>query len=173
MGWTSPKGSGNELDDFVRYKFDTRYYWSPLKKLTLVSRAMVGQVVSYSDSAEIPDDQLFYLGGIQSVRGFEENLLRFDSQGDPVGGKTAVVGNLEARIDLGMNLELTTFYDIGSVQDTLNTLDDGSGGFRSSVGLGLHYLTPIGPIGLVYGHKLNPEDGESSGRINFSIGYSF
>ncbi|TKB25112.1 outer membrane protein assembly factor BamA [Desulfopila sp. IMCC35006] len=171
MGVNVSKGVGNQLDDFVRYKFDTRYYWTPLKKLTLVSRAMVGQVVSYSDSAQIPDDQLFYLGGIQSVRGFAENLLRFDSNGDPVGGKTAVVGNLEARIDLGRNLELATFYDMGTVQDTL--LDEGSSGFRSSVGLGLRYLTPIGPIGLVYGHNLNPEDGESSGRFHFSIGYSF
>ncbi len=171
LGVNISKGVGNQLDDFVRYKFDTRYYFTPLKKLTLVSRAMVGQVVSYSDSALIPEDQLFYLGGIQSVRGFDENLLRFDSKGDPVGGKTAVVGNLEARIDLGMNLELATFYDVGSVQDAL--LDEGSGGFRSSVGLGLRYITPIGPIGLVYGYKLNPEDGESSGGLHFSIGYSF
>lgn len=165
------KGAQNQFDDFARYNFDTRYFWTPLKKLTFAGRARVGQVVSYADSDLVPDDQLFYLGGIQSVRGFDENLLRFDANGDPVGGKTAVVGSLEARIDLSMNLELATFYDIGSVQDTL--LDEGSNRFRSSVGLGLRYLTPIGPIGLVYGHKLDPEDGESSGRFHFSIGYSF
>ncbi len=165
------KGVQDDLDDFFLYDFDTRYYWTPLKKLTFAGRARVAQVVSYSDSDLIPDDQLFYLGGIQSVRGFDENLLRFDSEGDPVGGKTAVNGSLEARIDLGRNLELATFYDIGRVQDTL--LDEGSDEFRSSVGLGLRYMTPIGPIGVVYGHKLNPEDGESAGRFHFSIGYSF
>ncbi len=165
------KGAEDQLDDFVRYDFDTRYFFTPIEKLTLAGRARVGQVFSYSDSDLVPDDQLFFLGGIQSVRGFEENLLRFDDNGDPVGGKTAVVGSLEARIDLGRNLELATFYDIGAVQDTL--WDQGSDTFRSSVGLGLRYITPIGPIGLVYGHKLDPEEGESSGRFHFSIGYSF
>ena len=165
------KGAEDQVDDFVRYDFDTRYYWTPLQKLTFAGRARVGQVVSYSDSDLVPDDQLFYLGGIQSVRGFDENLLRFDENGDPVGGKTAMTGSLEARIDLGYNLELATFYDIGAVQDTL--LDEGLDTFRSSVGLGLRYITPIGPIGLVYGHKLDPQDGESSGRFHFSIGYSF
>ena len=165
------KGVDDKLDDFVRYEFDTRYYWTPLKKVTFAGMARIGQVISYSESEYIPDDQLFYLGGIQSVRGFDENLLRFDSMGDPVGGKTAMVGSLEARIDLGMNLELATFFDLGSVQDTV--VDEGTDGFRSSVGLGLRYITAIGPVGLVYGHKLNPENGESAGRLYFSIGYSF
>ncbi len=165
------KGIQNQLDDFVRYQLDARYYWTPLKRLTLASLARVGEVLPYGDSELVPDDQLFYLGGIQSVRGFDENLLRFDSEGKPVGGKTAVSGSLEARIDIGMNLELTTFFDIGSVQNAL--VDEGSDRFRSSVGLGLRYITPIGPIGLVYGHKLDREEGESAGRINFSIGYSF
>ena len=56
-----------------------------------------------AESELVPDDQLFFLGGIQNVRGFKENLHRFDSQANPVGGKTAVVGSLEARIDMGMN----------------------------------------------------------------------
>jgi outer membrane protein insertion porin family len=128
-------------------------------------------VIPYTNSELVPDDQLFYLGGIQSVRGFDENLLRFDSEGKPVGGKTVAVGSLEARIDLGMNLELTTFFDIGSVQNSL--VEEGSDRFRPSAGLGLRYITPIGPIGLLYGHKLDREPGESSGRIYFSIGYTF
>jgi len=171
LGVDVSKGAENELDDFVRYHFDTRYYWTPLKKVTFAGMARIGQVISYSESEDVPDDQLFYLGGIQSVRGFDENLLRFDGKGDPAGGKTAVVGSLEARIDLGMNMELATFLDIGRVQDT--PLDEGPDGFRSSVGIGLRYITPIGPIGLVYGHKLDPDEGESAGRLHFSIGYSF
>ncbi len=165
------KGIQNQLDDFVRYQFDTRYYWTPFKRVTFAGLARIGQVIPYANSDLVPEDQLFYLGGIQSVRGFDENLLRVDSEGKPVGGETAVMGSLEARIDLGMNLELATFFDVGSVQDTL--VDGGSDGFRPSVGFGLRYITPIGPIGLLYGHKLDSEPGESSGRVYFSIGYSF
>ena len=165
------KGIQNQLDDFVRYQFDTRYYLTPIDRITLASLARVGQVISYAGTSGVPDDQLFFLGGIQDVRGYKENLLRFDENGDPVGGKRAIVGSLEARIDLGMNFELTTFFDIGSVQNTL--VEDGSDRFRSSIGLGLRYITPIGPMGLLYGHKLDREEGESAGRFHLSIGYSF
>ena len=171
IGVDISKGVENQLDDFFRYQFDTRYYWSPLKKVTFAGLARIGQVIPYADSELVPDDQLFFLGGIQSIRGFDENLLRFDSQGNPVGGKLAVVGSLEARIELGMNVELTTFFDIGSVQQTL--VEDGSDRFRASVGLGLRYITPIGPMGLLYGHKLDRREGESAGRFHLSIGYSF
>ena len=48
-----------------------------------------------------------------------------------------------------------------------------TGQYCSSVGVGLRYITPIGPMGLLYGHKLDPVDGESDGRFHLSIGYSF
>lgn len=165
------KGVQDQLDDFVRYQFDTRYFRSPVEGFTLAGLARVGHVIAYADSGLVPDDQLFFLGGIRDVRGYKENLLRFDEEGDPVGGKTAVVASLEARIDLGLNFELTTFYDIGSVQDA--PVEDGSDAFRSSVGIGLRYITPIGPMGLLYGHKLDRQPGESAGRLHLSIGYSF
>ena len=165
------KGIQRQVDNFVRYQLDTRYYLTPIERITFASLARFGQVISYGGTNEVPDDQLFYLGGIQDVRGYKENLLCYDANGDPVGGKRAVVGSLEARIDLGMNFELTTFFDMGSVQNTPS--EDGSNGFRSSVGMGLRYITPIGPMGLLYGHKLDREENESAGRFHLSIGYSF
>ena len=58
-----------------------------------------------------------------------------------------------------------------SVKDA--EVDEGSDRFRASVGLGLRYITPIGPMGLLYGHKLDREEGDSAGRFHLSIGYSF
>jgi len=165
------KGFEEDFDDFVRYVFDTRYFYSPYDKITLAGMFRFGQVLPYSESGEILDDQLFYLGGIRNVRGFKQNLLRFDSDGFAVGGKTAIVGSLEARIEMGLNLELTTFFDIGSVQDAL--VDEGSDRFRPTVGLGLRYITPIGPMGVMYGHLLDRAEGEAAGRFYVSIGYSF
>jgi len=164
-------GFENRLDDFVRYQFDNRLYFTPIDGLTLAAMARIGQVFPYSDTDTVSDDQLFYLGGIRDVRGFKENLLRFNAAGDPVGGKTAMAGSLEARIDLGLNWELTTFFDIGSVRDAL--VEDGSDQFRTSVGIGLRYITPIGPMGVLYGHKLDRKSNESAGRLHVSIGYSF
>ncbi|BBO84560.1 hypothetical protein DSCO28_51260 [Desulfosarcina ovata subsp. sediminis] len=165
------KGLDEDADNFVRYQIDNRIYRTPFEGITVAGLVRIGQVIAYGENGDVPDDQLFFLGGIQDVRGYGENLLRIDEEGDPVGGKTAMVGSLEVRVDLGMNLELTTFFDIGSVQDAL--VEAGSDSFRSSVGLGLRYITPIGPMGLLYGHKLNREEGEADGYWHISIGYSF
>ncbi|MBN2516874.1 MAG: outer membrane protein assembly factor BamA [Deltaproteobacteria bacterium] len=165
------KGLKNSLDDFLKYRLDIRCFTTTFHRLTFAWIGRVGYINPYGSQGTIPQDQLFYLGGTTDVRGFDENLLRFDEEGNPVGGKTALSASIEARIDLGRNIELTPFYDTGSVRHTFD--ESGSDSFRSSVGIGLRYITPIGPIGFLYGHKLNRRDGESAGRFHFSIGYTF
>jgi outer membrane protein insertion porin family len=165
------KGLRNSLDNFLKYRFGVRYFFTPFHRLTLAWLGRAGYINSYGSDGTIPQDQLFYLGGTSDVRGFDENLLRYNEEGKPVGGKTALSGTIEARIDLGHNVEFATFYDTGSVR---NTFDEyGSDSFRSSAGIGLRYITPIGAIGLLYGHKLDRREGESAGRFHFSIGYTF
>ena len=165
------KGINNSLDNFLKCRFEIRKYYSPFENLTLAMRGMVGDITPFEDSSTIPEDQLFFLGGTSTVRGFDENRLRFDAKGDAVGGKTAYLGNLEARMDWGPNLEVSLFYDTGAVRNAI--LDQGSDEFRSSAGLGLHYLTPIGPVGVYYGHKLDRKHDESAGCFHFTIGFRF
>ena len=165
------KGLEKELDDFIRGMVDVRCYITPISRITFAWLGRAGHVEPYSSDKSIPADQLFFLGGTSDVRGYKENLLLFDDNGDPIGGRTSVAGSLEGRIDLGKNFELALFYDIGRLSDTEGV--DDSGGFRSTVGTGLRYITPIGPIGILYGHKLDKKSGESDGRFHFSIGYTF
>jgi outer membrane protein insertion porin family len=165
------KGINSSLDDFFRYRFEVRKYYTPIENLTFALRGRVGDITPFEDASTIPEDQLFFLGGTSTVRGFDENLLRFDSAGKGVGGLTTVLGNIEARIDLGPDFEVSFFYDIGSVRNAI--VDEGSDEFRSSVGVGLHYITQIGPMGVYYGHKLNRKDQESAGRFHFTIGFRF
>jgi outer membrane protein insertion porin family len=105
------------------------------------------------------------------VRGYDESMLRYDVSRNPVGGRLSIVGSMEARLEVSRDWETTLFYDTGSVRRAL--VDEGSDIFRSSVGVGLRYITPIGPMGLLYGYKLNRKEGESPGKFHFSIGYTF
>ena len=164
-------GINNSLDDFFRYRFEVRKYYTPMEKLTFALRGRVGDITPFGDDRLVTPDQLFFLGGTSTVRGFDENLLRFDPAGKGVGGLTAILGNIETRIDLGPNFEFSFFYDIGSVRNAI--VDEGSDEFRSSIGVGLHYITPIGPMGAYYGHKLNRKDNENAGRFHFTIGFRF
>jgi len=165
------KGLQNSLDNFLKYYLTLRTYWSPHQRLTLAWLARWNYIQTFGKESAIPQDQLFYSGGTMSVRGFEENMLRYDANKDPLGGRLTMVGSMEARFEATRNWEISLFYDTGAVRQTLSA--GGSDDFRSSVGLGMRYITPIGPIGLLYGHKLRPKEGESNGRFHFSFGYTF
>lgn len=158
-------------DNFLKYEIDNRFFFTPRKSLTLACLLRAGYIHAFGDSDSVPEDQLFFLGGAKSVRGFEENLLRFDQNGDPKGGLSTVSGSLEARMDMGHHVELALFYDVGRLGDHFKDLY--SGAFRDACGLGLRYVTPVGPIGLSYGYNLDRRDDESCGELYFSFGYSF
>ena len=78
---------------------------------------------------------------------------------------------METRFDLTEHYEMAVFLDSGRIMDTEGT--DMETDFRYSAGLGLRYITPIGPIGILYGWKLDPKPGEAAGRFHFSVGYTF
>ncbi len=165
-------GLENSVDNFVKYRLDARWYVTPLDRLTFALRGQGGYIQPYGDVKKVPDDQLFFLGGTADIRGFRENLLLRDAGGDPLGGHKMAMGSLEARIDLGASFELALFYDIGRISDTFGEAHDVAG-WRSTTGAGIRYITPVGPIGFLYGFKLDPREDEPSGRLHFSIGYTF
>jgi outer membrane protein insertion porin family len=63
------------------------------------------------------------------------------------------------------------FTDVGNVFRAIDDFRPGQ--IKGSVGLGLRYSTPIGPIRFDYGRKLDPQGNEATGRFHFSIGQAF
>ncbi|GAB6095316.1 outer membrane protein assembly factor [Desulfatiferula olefinivorans] len=165
------KALGHAPDEFLKYHAQARYYLTPVEGLTLALRLRYGYIQLREGTTRIPDDQLFFLGGTADVRGFDENMLRYDRSNDPEGGRDLALAGFEIRKDLGRRLELTTFVDTGRIGKSFT--HQGDGGFRTSVGAGLRYITPIGPLGFLYGIKLDPRPVESPGQFHFTLGYSF
>ena len=66
---------------------------------------------------------------------------------------------------------MALFFDIGNVWADPKSVDLGL--LRSGAGLGLHYQTPVGPIRLEYGLKLDRLPVEDAGAFAFSVGYPF
>jgi len=163
--------NSRDVDDFIRYRADVRQYVSPFDRLTFAWAGRAGYIMPTRDTEQISDDQLFYLGGALNVRGYRENLLLFDESGSPVGGRLSLSSSIEARFRVIDGIELALFYDIGTVRGT--TVAPVVPNTRSSYGTGVRYLTPIGPISLVYGRKTDPEPQESPYEWHFSVGYTF
>ena len=165
------KGVVSSQDDFYKYGLELRYYLSVTDDLVLAMRGRYGCMNTYMGNTHISSDQLYYLGGASTVRGFDENMLQHDDDDNAVGGRSMMLGSVEARYDLGLNYEFALFFDTGALTQTQES--DISESFRSSVGIGLRRQTPVGPISLLYGWKLDPKAGESKGCFYFSMGYTF
>jgi outer membrane protein insertion porin family len=127
----------------------------------------------------LPDYEKFYLGGMNSIRGFDYqdiNIKGVNSQGEPTeeGGESYVQFNAELTYPLFKDLGIVgvVFYDTGNVFGPGDPIDFGD--LRKAAGFGLRWYSPIGPIRVEGGHILDPREGESSG-INwaFSMGGAF
>ncbi len=118
---------------------------------------------------ELPASERFFLGGVTTVRGFEfRDLGPKDLDGNPLGGTSFVQFNLEVGRSFGRLLRLVAFLDAGNVYDRDNQFDLGE--LRRSAGFGIRLLTPIGPVRLDWGFKLDRRPGETIGELGFLLG---
>lgn len=136
----------------------------------------------------IPIDEQFYLGGINTLRGYPGRTVspyvitpQYDSvtgvktgeQHAYIGGDTEAVLNVEYTVPLlkEAGLKGVLFLDIGNSADGLgNTFSK----LLSSYGFGIRWLSPIGPLRLEYGIPLTPREGiDKKGKLEFSIGSFF
>ncbi len=141
-------------------------------RLSLANNLRISSAWTYGSTDHIPISQRYYLGGRTSVRGFRENSLGPRSlDGAVIGGDKLIANNLELRYLVANNTSLITFLDAGQVLLKGQNLpyDD----WRMSTGVGVRYLSPIGPIGFDIGHPLDEKPGEPSVRLHFNIGATF
>jgi outer membrane protein insertion porin family len=161
--------------DFWKYYGNASHYVS-VGKGVIDIRARVGVADSYDDTSKVPIDSRLFAGGAYTIRGYRERKVGpVDSKtGDPLGGLSLLVGNLEYTYPLSSFFKLATFYDIGNVWSKVSDL--GSGGYRAGTGIGFRLKTPIGPVMLDYGIPLDKESGETergNGRFHFSMSHGF
>lgn len=101
----------------------------------------------------------FYAGGIGTVRGFETSSLGSkDPNGDSLGGATRILGNVELQLPFpgaDKSLRMFTFFDFGNVFDEGQKVRVSD--LRASVGLGISWISPVGPLKLSFGRALNPK----------------
>ncbi|MPZ19112.1 MAG: BamA/TamA family outer membrane protein [Luteitalea sp.] len=129
---------------------------------------------------DVPISERFFAGGDTTVRGFTLDRLgapnTLDRNGFPTGGNALVVLNAELRFPLWRSLGGVLFTDAGNVfrRAAELALDE----IRGSIGFGLRYRSPIGPVRVDWGFKLDRQtfvSGEREDRSawHVSIGQAF
>ncbi len=159
---------------YTKLLAETGWYIPLVWKTVGFLHAEGGHVVE-SGGKTLPDYERFYLGGINSLRGFGfQDIYVLDKNGDKIGGNKYIQMNVELILPLIAKAGLVgvLFYDTGNVYGSDETVD--LGGLRQSVGYGIRWYSPMGPMRLECGYILNPEPGEQTGgRWEFSMGGAF
>ncbi|KUY35281.1 outer membrane protein [Campylobacter jejuni HB-CJGB-XWM] len=123
------------------------------------------------DEGYLPINQRIYLGGIRSIRGFESRTVSPKNQwGDEVGGTIAFANSVELSFPLIDRIKLrgSVFFDYGMIGR--KNLDEIK---RMSTGIGIEWITPIGPLQLVFAKPLNDKKGDDTNSFEFNLGTRF
>ena len=157
------------------------FYYAPFRKgpnkgviddkLVLAARVRGGSMAG-AEMNNLPSTLRYYAGGAGSVRGYSYQAIGpRNDKGDPSGGRSYQIVNLEARYKITDEIGIVPFLDGGMVYE--DALPQIFGDMRWGAGLGLRYYTPIGPVRLDVATPLNPVDGDPPLQLYISIGQSF
>jgi outer membrane protein insertion porin family len=187
----SPTVMGS-TENVARFFGQAAYYRRVRLKPEVVwaNNVRLGLVSSFAGS-HVPFSGRFFSGGADSLRGFPLNgagpqstALLCTKSNDPstctakvpvpTGGRELFIFNSEARFPIPIRTGLggVVFYDGGNVYDSIN-LSHFIRDYSNTVGFGLRYQTPVGPIRVDIGHNLNPVPGLKSLQVYITIGQSF
>ena len=120
----------------------------------------------------------YYSGGLGSVRGYQQGSLGpRDSSDLSVGAPKKLTLNAELITPFpgagnDRTLRMYGFVDAGNVFENSFKLS-GTEGLRASTGIGISWISPVGPLRIAYALPLRKQDGDKIERLQFQIGTSF
>jgi outer membrane protein insertion porin family len=156
--------------NFWRLTMGSSWYFDYIWETVLAVRARGGYVDRYASTKLVPLYERFYLGGANTVRGYDEwEVGPRDIYGNPEGGKSMFYTNFEYRVPISKEfLHLVAFWDSGYCWRELRDLNLQD--MQSGVGGGIRLNIPMmGLLAIDYGYGLEAR----SGQIHFNIGTTF
>jgi outer membrane protein insertion porin family len=167
---------------YFRSNYQYQQYFPLSKKYTLALNADLGWGKGLNGQV-FPLFKNFYVGGLGSVRGFEQSTLGPSRQTSStntalvyLGGPKKVVLNAEFMVPFpgagnDKTLRLFGFTDVGRAFGDNEKLSLGE--LRASAGIGLSWISPMGPLRFSYATPIRQQTGDKIQRLQFQIGTSF
>ncbi|TAK78813.1 MAG: outer membrane protein assembly factor BamA [Aquabacterium sp.] len=168
---------GIALDSrYLRTDYQIQQYWPLSQRYTLALNGEIGWGTGLSGRA-FPIFKNFYGGGLGTVRGFEQGSLGpVDVTGAYIGGNRRINLNAELYVPFpgagnDRTLRLFGYIDAGNVWGENDELKLDS--LRASAGIGLSWISPVGPLKLSYGTPIRKFPQDRIERFQFQIGTAF
>ncbi len=154
--------------NYDRFTGEWARYRSTGRRTIVATRLKLGLASPRGQTRDIPVFDRFFAGGANTVRGYDERTLgpviastdttTGDMRFDPVGGRILALANLEFRRPRLLGpIGAEIFFDVGNIWGRLEDLDSR---LAYSAGVGLFLDTPIGPIRVDYGWRLQRSPAE-------------
>ncbi len=185
----SPSVLGSNFS-FSKLLAQTAYYRKIPADIVWANSIRIGLEDPFAGS-HVPISERFFTGGGSTLRGFplngagpQHSIPACGNPSDrstcsfitvPVGGNELFIVNSELRIPVSFvkkGLGIATFYDGGNVYERVGFHQFWSN-YTNSVGIGLRYATPVGPVRIDLGHNLSPIPGIKSTQIFITLGQAF
>ena len=184
----TPKSLGSSAS-FVRFVGQSAFYVPVKPWLVWANSFRLGLAKPFSGS-DVPLSERFFSGGADSLRGFpingagpQRSVAVCSNPADqstctlisvPVGGDMLFIFNSEARFPLPIKTGLggVVFYDGGNVYSAIN-FRQFADGFTHSVGIGIRYQTPVGPVRFDVGYRITSVPGVPVTQYFVTLGQSF
>jgi len=166
--------------DLEFYKLNLRYlqYFPLAEDVTLLFNNNLGYAKPYGNTKTLPPFEHYYAGGSRSVRGYGGSSLgpRDAVTNDALGGNKRVVSSLELILpnpftENGKSVRFSTFYDAGNVFAEDESIDLGK--LRTSLGVAMIWITPVGVMRFSWANTLNDELGDDTKSFQFTLGSTF
>jgi outer membrane protein insertion porin family len=161
---------------YYRAIYQHQYYTPLFRNVTLALNGEAGYGHGFGGKP-YPIFKNFYAGGIGSVRGFEGSSLGpRASNSDPLGGSSRIIANAELQFPFpgsgnDRTLRWFTFFDAGNVFGEGEKVQISK--LRYSAGLGISWVSPVGPLKLSFGAPLNAKPEDRKQRFQFQLGTGF
>ncbi|MFL2895106.1 MAG: outer membrane protein assembly factor BamA, partial [Candidatus Pelagibacter sp.] len=161
----------NTLTNTYNYKVYKELYENNISTLSLLmmsSTSLTGDDIKLSERLYIPQRRL---------RGFERGKIGPKDQSDFIGGNYLTTINATSTVpkilENVQNIDLIMFADVGNVWgvDYNSSLDDSD--IKSSVGVGLDWLTPVGPLSFSFAHPISKNNTDITETFRFNLGTTF
>ncbi len=147
-------------------------YLDVSERFTVALGGRAGVKIPYGSSTSIPLPERFFAGGSTTLRGFRlDGAGPVDDNGNPLGGRVLLIANAELRARLWGSLGGVLFADIGNVFALPQSVRWNE--VRETLGAGLRYATPVGPIRFDVARLMDRRQGEDEYQLFFSVGHTF
>jgi outer membrane protein insertion porin family len=176
----SYSGIGGNVN-YLKNSLGASYYYTPIDDVTVNLRGTVGNVMRVSSKKVRLVDSIFL--GNESFRGFSYGGLgpRDKKTNDPLGGTLYWVSSLETMFPVGLPNEFgvkgAVFADVGSVWKTAQNITgvgvNDSSSPRVSVGVGIAWKSPLGPLRINYAIPIKKQSFDQPERFLFGVSSHF